>query len=260
MALVSLTRDGDSVGVLTLDHPEKRNALSDALIGELVAALDRLRDDGTRAVVVRARPGAKVWSAGHDIDELPASRRDPLGWSEPLRTLVLRLQHFPAPVIALLEGGVWGGACEVVFACDMVIATPDVTFALTPARLGVPYGLLGLKTLATVMPRMLLKEMVFCSRPIGVDRVWQLGAVNHVVAADAITGFTSDLTRAIAANAPLTIAAMKEALGMLEEAPALTAAQFERLRDLRRQVGQSEDYQEGLAAFAEKRKPVFGGR
>jgi methylmalonyl-CoA decarboxylase len=258
MALVSVTEDGN-VGTVTLDHPGKRNALGKAVIDELVRALDRLEARGARAVVLRAAPGVKVWSAGYDIDELPTTRRDPLGWSEPLRVLVRRLLEFQAPVIALLEGGVWGGACEVAFACDLIHATPDVTFAITPARLGVPYGLLDLKTLADTIPRAVLKELVFTGRPMGVERAWQLGAVNHVVPAERISAFTREVACTIAANAPLTISAMKEQLHMLDDAFGLSDSQFERLQELRGQIGASRDYREGLAAFAEKRPPLFLG-
>ncbi len=258
MALVSVEEDG-AIATITLDHPEKRNALSEALIGELTRAFDRLRERAARAVVLRARPGARVWSAGHDVDELPTSPRDPLGWSYPLRTLVRRLQEFPAPVIALVEGGVWGGACEVVFACDLINATPDATFAITPARLGVPYNVTGLKSLVAALPVAVVKEMIYTARPLGVERLYQLGAVNHIVPGDHITAFTTDQARTIAANASLTIAAMKEALRILADAQSLAPTQFERLQDLRRQVGESRDYREGLQAFAEKRPPVFRG-
>ena len=258
MALVSVEEDG-AIGTVTLDHPEKRNALSEALISDLEAALDHLKARAVRAVVLRAPPGSKVWSAGHDIDELPTSPRDPLGWSYPLRTLVRRLQEFPAPLIALVEGGVWGGACEVAFACDLINATPDTTFAITPARLGVPYNVTGLKSLVAALPVAVVKEMLFTARPLGVERLYELGAVNHIVPADRITAFTTDIARAIAANASLTIAAMKESLRILADAQSLAPTQFERLQDLRRQVGESRDYREGLQAFTEKRQPVFRG-
>jgi methylmalonyl-CoA decarboxylase len=162
-------------------------------------------------------------------------------------------------LIALVEGGVWGGSCEVVFGCDMVIASPEVTFALTPARLGVPYNVTGLKALTAVLPLALVKEMAFTARPVGVARMWQVGAVNHVVAADRITAFTLELAHAIAANAPLAIAAIKDSLRILEDAVGLTVPQFERLQATRQRVGTSADYREGLAAFAEKRPPVFRG-
>ena len=73
-------------------------------------------------MILRAKPGAKVFSAGHDVDELAEGRRDPLGWDDPLRRLVREIEAFPGPVIAMVEGSVWGGATETVLACDLVVA------------------------------------------------------------------------------------------------------------------------------------------
>ena len=110
-----------AVGTLVLDHPEKRNALSRQLIDEVVETLSRFASECVRVVVLRAQPGTKVWSSGHDVAELPEGGRDPLGWDDPLRYLVRAIEEHPAPVIAMIEGGVWGGACEVAFACDLII-------------------------------------------------------------------------------------------------------------------------------------------
>ena len=99
-----------AVGTVTFDHQHRRNALSHALVEELIAALQRFREGKARVVILRARPGAKVFSAGHDVDELPEARRDPLGWDDPLRRLVREIEGFPGPVIAMVEGSVWGGA------------------------------------------------------------------------------------------------------------------------------------------------------
>lgn len=98
----------DGIGTIVLNNQERRNALSEALISGVRAALDRFRADSIRAVILRAPAGARVWSAGHDISELPNSGRDPLGWGDALRVIVRAIQEFPAPVLALIEGGVWG--------------------------------------------------------------------------------------------------------------------------------------------------------
>ena len=115
--------------------------------------------------MLRALPGAKVWSAGHDVDELPAGRRDPLGWDDPLRNLVRSIEEFPAPVIAAIEGGVWGGACEVAFACDLIVVAPRATFAVTPAKLGVPYNVTGMLTFLNACSLRIVKEMAFTAQP-----------------------------------------------------------------------------------------------
>ena len=112
----------DAIGFITLNAPEKHNALSAPLIAEFIAALATFREQCVRVVIVRSQRGAPVWSAGHDVSELPTDGRDPLGWDDPLRHVIREIENFNAPVIAMIEGTVWGGACEVTFACDIVIA------------------------------------------------------------------------------------------------------------------------------------------
>jgi methylmalonyl-CoA decarboxylase len=123
-----LTEVTDAIATITLDHERRRNALSAALVEEIVAALGSFRRAKARVVVLRAKPGAKVFSAGHDVDELPETRRDPLGWDDPLRQLIREIETFPDPVIAMVEGSVWGGATETVFACDLIVAADAATF------------------------------------------------------------------------------------------------------------------------------------
>jgi methylmalonyl-CoA decarboxylase len=259
MELIS-TDFADFIGTVTLDHPAKRNALSEALVAELVAALARLNERKARVVILRAAPGSKVWSAGHDVAELPAGRRDPLGWDDPLRHLIREIEQFPAPVIAMIEGGVWGGACETVLACDLIVAAPGATFAVTPAKLGVPYNVSGMLTFLNAADLRIIKEMVFTARPISAERAERLGMINYVVPAAEIEAFTLDLARTIAGNAPLSIAVMKEQLRILAGAHPMTPQGFERVQGLRRLVYDSDDYLEGVRAFLEKRKPVFHGR
>ena len=178
------------VGTICLDYFEKRNAFSAALVEEVIKALDAFAGERVRAVVLRARPGVKIWSAGHDVDELPEGRRDPLGWYDPLRRLVRTIENHPAPVIAMIEGSVWGGACEAAMACDIIIAAPSATFALTPAKLGVPYNVSGMLTFLNAAPLRLIKEMAFTARPISAERAVNAGLINHVAPSDELELFT----------------------------------------------------------------------
>ena len=259
MALV-LTEKRDSTGIIILNHAEKRNALSEALILEITSALEGFRALDIRAVVLRAQPGIKVWSAGHDVHELPAGGRDPLGWNDPLRILIRAIQEFPAPIIGLIEGSVWGGACEVAMACDILVATPSASFAITPAKLGVPYNLGGLMTLVNMIPLPIVKEMLFTAQPLPVDQALNLGIINYVKAADEIESFVLGMATRIGNNSPLSIAVMKDALRLLSSAHAVTPDLFERIQGMRRVVYDSADYQEGIRAFHEKRKPEFAGK
>jgi methylmalonyl-CoA decarboxylase len=247
------------IGTIVLNNASKRNVLNEALAGEVLAAFDDFRSRKARVVVLRAPAGSKVWSAGRDIAELPQGRRDPLGWSDPLRVLVRAFQEFPAPVIALIEGSVWGGAFEVAIACDILVATPEATFAITPAKLGLPYNLGGVLTLLNAVPLPVAKEMLFTAEPIPASQALNLGVINHIRTADQIEDFVTQMARRIAVNAPLAIAVMKEELRLLAGAHSITPELFERIQGLRRIVYDSRDYQEGIDAFHGKRKPTFRG-
>ena len=257
MPLIETKLDG-AVGTITLDNPKRRNALSAEIVDEVVRALLHFADDQARVVVLRARPGP-VWSAGHDVNELPEGRRDPLGWNDPLRALVRAIDELPAPVIAMIEGGVWGGACELVFACDLIVAARSATFAVTPAKIGVPYNVTGMLTFLNACPLRIVKEMVFTAKSISAERGERLGIVNYVVPADDLEAFTQALARDICQNAPLSISVMKEQLRMLAGAHPMSPRRFERVQGLRRIVYDSEDYSEGIRAFREKRPPKFSG-
>ena len=250
----------DKTAMITMANVAKCNVLSDAMIASILADFAQARAEEARCVVLRAEPGAKVWSAGHDVGELPESHRDPLGWSDPLRVVIRAIEDFPAPIVALIEGGVWGGACEMAFNCDMVVATPESTFAITPAKLGIPYNVSGLLTFMNIMPLHAVKELVFTAEPMEARRAHELGAVNHLLPAGEIVEFCLALGRRIATLAPLAIAVMKEEMRVMASAHSITPRMFERVQGLRRQVYDSEDYHEGIRAFKEKRAALFKGR
>lgn len=259
MSLVIATIDA-AIGTITLNNLKSRNALSEELVAELLSALDKMQEADVRVVVLRAPQGVKVWSAGHDVNELPEGGRDPLGWDDPLRHLVRSIENFPSPVIAMVEGGVWGGACEVVFACDMIIAAPSATFAVTPARLGVPYNVTGMMTFMNAANIRIIKEMAFTAQPVGAERAERLGMINHLVSAEELVTFTYELAGVITQNSPLSIRVMKEQLRVLAGAHPISPRGFEKVQGLRRFVYDSDDYLEGIHAFKEKRPPKFSGR
>ena len=178
---LAVTQCDGAIGTITLNNPARRNALSSELIDDIIAGLEEMRTKKCRVAILRAPAGCKVWSAGHDISELPNAGRDPLSWGDPLRVVVRAIQECPAPVIGLIQGGVWGGACEMAMACDMTVATPDSTFAITPAKLGIPYNLSGLLTLVNTVPLTLAKEMLFTAQPIPAERALSVGMINHIV-------------------------------------------------------------------------------
>lgn len=248
----------EAVAWITLANPPV-NALSMTLIDELSAVLVAHRPPEVRVVVIRAAPGAGVFSAGHDVRELPTNGRDPLTYNDPLRTVIRNVENYPAPVIAMVEGSVWGGACELVFSCDLVVAGSETTFALTPARLGVPYNLSGTLNLMKVADMHFVKEMLFAARAVPAARMAAYGVVNAVVPIAELEQTTAGLAADIASSSPLVHRIIKEELRVLANAHPLTPEAYERIQALRREVYDSDDYQEGIRAFFEKRSPMFRG-
>ncbi len=250
----------DKVGILQLNRAEKQNSLSRELMRELIEGVDALVAEGAGVLVLRAAPGVKVWSAGHDINELPAPGQDPLGFFDALETLLRKIQDCPIPVIAMVEGSVWGGACDLCFSSDIVLAAEDSTFAMTPAKIGIPYHASGLIHFTNLIGVNKAKEMFFTAQPVAVRDAWNNGFVNHVRPAEDLERFTMEMAQTIASNAPLAVRSLKAEFRLLNRGHHIDAETAEEIAAIRRSVYDSEDYAEGIRAFKEKRPPQFRGR
>jgi methylmalonyl-CoA decarboxylase len=258
MALVErVIREG--IGILMLNNADKRNALSEALVDEIIRGLGDFQESKVPVVILCAAEGAKVWSAGHDVKELPRSRRDPLGYYDPLEKVLRAVQKYPGPVIAMVHGSVWGGACDLVMSCDLVVGDETSTFAITPAKLGLPYNASGILHFMNRVGLNIAKEMFFTAAPIAAERAESVGILNCRVPAAQLMSFTMDLAQRIASRSALSVAVIKEQLRILSGARPISPEQFEHLQGLRRRVYDSHDYEEGITSFLEKRAPVFKG-
>lgn len=250
----------DGVGIISLNHPEKLNALSQEMVKALVAAFESHKTQKIKAVILTADPNkSQVWSSGHYIPELPENHEDPLGYFDPLEVLLRTIQRFPGPVITQVSGSVWGGACDLIMTSDIAIGDPTCSFAITPAKIGIPYNASGVCHFISRLGLNQAKEMFFTARPVDAVTAEHWGIINHIVAADQLADYTLDMARHITTLSSLSIAVIKEQFRILANAQALSADIFEKIEGLRQKVWESNDYHEGIRSFKEKRRPHFTG-
>ena len=226
MALIQ-TQLKDRVGTLAFDHYAKRNALGADLIGEMLGHLDEFARQGVGAVVIRSAGREPVWSSGHDVDELPLGDVDPIPYDEPLEMLLRTVKRFPAPAIAMVHGSVWGGAFDLVMACDIVLSDETGAFAITPAKLGLPYNTNGFLNFMSRAPLGIVKEMFFTADPISAERALRAGFVNEVIPEAELEERTYAMARTIASRSAAAVAAAKQAIHELSDAVTISPSTYE---------------------------------
>ncbi len=207
---LSLGKDGapasaecvGDVGIITLRNQAKRNALSHETMHALTQAFARFEAAKIRVVVLRAEAGVKVWSAGHDISELPLGGMDPLSYADPMEQTLRAIRMFPGPVVAMVQGSVWGGAFDLVLSCDMVFADETATFAITPVNLGLPYNTTGLLHFMGRLRLNVVKEMFFTAAPVSANVALEWGIINHLVPASELEAHTMEAAKQMAAKLP----------------------------------------------------------
>jgi len=245
---------------LTLNRPAAMNALSRGLVAELGAALRALGAEAPapRALVVTGA-GEKAFCAGADLKERRAmSLDDTRAFLTELGATLDALAAFPAPVVAALNGVAFGGGLELALACDARVALEGIELGLLETRLGIIPGAGGTQRLPRIVGVAAAKELILTGRRIGAARALELGLLSRVVAPEALVAAVDELCAEMAACGPLALAQAKRAidggLGLpLGEGLRLERACYE-------VVLASEDRNEGLAAFAEKRPPVYKGK
>ncbi|MDH3754762.1 MAG: enoyl-CoA hydratase-related protein [Acidimicrobiia bacterium] len=248
------------IGWLVLDNPERRNAMNQEMYAAVPDAMRRLVTSGDVRVVVVRGAGEVAFGAGSDISEFP-DKRDRERWPT-----YARIEHeaheavraAPVPVLAMIHGPCRGGGAALALCTDLRYAADGATFAVPPARLGVGYPVDGYETLAAAVGIARAKELTFTARVIDATEALGLGLIHEVVATADLEPRVREVAAEIAALAPLTLRSAKTVLTELgrPESQRDVAAMEASVRF----CYDSADYQEGIAAFLEKRRPDFSGR
>lgn len=255
-----LARTEDGIGWLTLNQPEKRNALSLEMWRDLPPVMARFaRDADARVVVVRGA-GDKAFSAGADISEFGRVRSAPddrRRYDEAVAAAFEAMRSLPKLSIAMIDGVCVGGGAEVAMECDVQIAAARARFAVTPGRLGLGYNMEDTARLVRNVGAKNAKEILATGRFYSAAEARDMGWINHVCADAELEPYVRSYARTVAANAPLSVRAAKLVINELQKDPG--DRDHEKCRRLVEACFESADYREGQAAFAEKRPPRFKG-
>jgi enoyl-CoA hydratase/carnithine racemase len=247
-----LYRQEGGVVRLTLNRPEKRNALSLELLSELAAAIQRISETSTARVVVVAATG-KVFCAGHDLTEMTGkSETEYRKLFSSCSAVMQGLRSLTQPVIARVQGIATAAGCQLVASCDLAVAAAEAQFATPGVKIGL-FCTTPMVPLVRAVPAKVALEMLFTGQPIAAERALAAGLVNRVVAADQLDTAIDEYCAAIIASSPRVLGLGKRAF--YDQLSCDEATAYERAVEIITHNATQPDAQEGIRAFLEKRAP-----
>ncbi len=240
------------VGIITIDRPKALNSLNEEVLEEFEKALDSVDIEEIRCLILTGG-GEKAFVAGADIaTQYPLSKEEGKDWSNFGNRIFLKLERFPIPVIAAINGYALGGGCEISLACDIRICSENAVFGQPEVGLGITPGFGGTQRLARLVGSGMAKEMIYSGRNVKADEALRIGLVTHVYPLETLMDEAMKLASRIASNAPIAVRNSKKAINEgieldIEEALSLEAKLFG-------DCYETHDQKEGMSAFLEKRK------
>jgi enoyl-CoA hydratase/carnithine racemase len=256
-----IARVENGVGWMTLNNPERHNAISLEMWEAALQIMADFAADPALRVMVVTGAGGKAFASGADISKFKDERQQAdavAHYQDTTQRAYSALQAMAIPTIAMVRGYCIGGGTALAVCCDLRICSDDAKFGVPAAKLGLGYGLGRAKPLVDLIGPAFAKEMFFTGRHFDATEAERMGLVNRVVADDQIEAAVQEMAATIAGNAPLTVRCAKLVVGeAVKDAEVRDVAATERAVEA---CFASSDYQEGQAAFMEKRKPQFTGR
>lgn len=246
------------VATITLNRPEKRNAISTEMIADLLAALDEVERGAARVAILTG--AGKAFCSGMDLDTLSAiSTQSPaqnVSDSRRMATMFRRIWSFPKPLIAAVNGPAIAGGCGIATLCDFTLAVPEAKFGYSEVRIGFIPALVSVFLIRQIGEKR-ARDLLLTGRIVDAGEARELGLVTRVVAADKLMDNARELAAALLSASPTSVLGTKKLL--TEFAAAEVDAQLERAVMENADIRATPDFREGLAAFLEKRKPVWRG-
>ena len=252
-----LDEPADGVARLTISNPDRRGALDHEILDALA---EHARTLDARCLVIRG--SGDVFSAGYDIGNLSEQEFEESAEklvAHPFHDALAALEAYRYPVVAEINGHAIGGGLELAITCDIRLAASGVKMGMPPAKLGLIYSHTGLRRFIDACGVANTAELFYVGRNVDADRAERMGLVNEIVDPAELDEHVLDLAAEIAANAPLSLAGNKRVIRTLRAQPLPEEVERE-LIELRESCFRSEDFREGVRAFAEKRKPRWQGR
>ena len=254
-----LVRRADAALVITMNRPERRNAINSKMMDELVAALRGGEgDDEVRAVIITG--GSEFFSAGADLKEAGERRTavDAMRMLKSWRRVTNTLEELARPVIAAIEGFCLTGGLELALACDIRIAGEGASFAITSSKLGTVPGFGATQRLPRIVGVSRALEMLFSAEPIDTEEAYRIGILNRKTARGNALNEAKSLADIYSQRAPLSLSLLKRAVYRGIQMDLASGLDFE--NSLGATLSSTSDRQDGIAAFLQKRKPQFRGR
>jgi enoyl-CoA hydratase len=254
-----LAETDGSIGWMTFNKPERRNAVSLDMWETMPEILHRFEDDPSVRVIVLKGAGGKSFVSGADISQFEKARSSAEGnahYDRMSERASRALAECGKPTIAMIRGWCIGGGLAIAVGCDLRIATEDSKFGIPAARLGVGYGAAGVKKLMDLVGPSYTKEIFLTARHFNAAEALGMGLLNRVVSDAALEDYTRQYCASISDNAPMTMHALKRTVGELVRGADADLGLCDRLV---KGCFESQDYIEGRCAFMEKRRPVFRG-